>query len=135
MIQYDAKPDLKLLIIRFSGRVTKEEAERGVDTAAKSLTALARKFRLLADLTTLCSMDVECAPFIERVMDLCQEHGVAEVIRIIPDPTQDIGLQIMSRFHYGSDVRIFTCSTHEEAFNLLSTGSDIDPAALRAALA
>jgi DNA-binding GntR family transcriptional regulator len=135
VIQYDAKPDLKLLRVRFSGHVTKEEAEKGVDHAAKSLTAMAREFRLLADLSTLSSMDVACAPFIERVMDLCQEHGIAEIIRIIPDPSRDIGLGIMSRFHYQNSVRIFTCSTQEEAFNLLSSGDDLDPGALRAALA
>jgi hypothetical protein len=98
VIQYDPKPDLKLLRIRFSG-------------------------------------DVACAPSIERVMDLCQEHGIAEIIRIIPDPSRDIGLGIMSRFHYGNSVRIFNCSTQEEAFNLLSTAGDIDPVALRVALA
>ena len=135
MVQYDAKPDLKLLLIRFSGHVTKEEAEEGVDDAAKCLTVMSREFRLLADLSTLSSMDVACAPSIERVMDLCQEHGIAEIIRIIPDPSRDIGLGIMSRFHYGSTVRIFTCSTLEEAFNLLSTGGEIDPIALRATLA
>jgi hypothetical protein len=135
VIQYDAKPDLKLLLVRFSGHVTKEEAEKGVDDAANCLTVLAREFRLLADLSTLSSMDVACAPSIERVMDLCQEHGVAEIIRIIPDPSRDIGLGIMSRFHYENSVRIFNCSTHEEAFNLLANGSDIDPAILRTALA
>lgn len=135
MVQYHAKPDLKLLLVRFGGRVTKEEAEKGVDDAAKCLTAMAREFRLLADLSTLSSMDIACAPSIERVMDLCQEHGIAEIIRIIPDPTRDIGLGIMSRFHYGSSVRIFTCSNREEAFNLLANVGDIDPAALRAALA
>jgi hypothetical protein len=135
VIQYDARPDLKLLLVRFSGPVAKEEAEKAVADAAECLTAMAREFRLLADLSALSSMDVACAPSIERVMDLCQEHGVAEVIRIIPDPSRDIGLQIMSRFHYGSEVQIVTCSTQDEAFNLLSKGEEIDPAALRAALA
>lgn len=135
MVQYDAKPDLKLFVVRFSGQVTKEETEKGVDEAGKCLTTLAKEFRLLTDLSAVTSMDVACAPSIERVMDLCQEHGVAEIIRIIPDPSQDIGLQIMSLFHYSSGVKIVTCSTQEEAFNLLSEGVEIDPAALRAALA
>lgn len=135
MIQYDPKPDLNLLRIRFTGHVTKEEAEKGVDDATQCLTAMGREFRLLADLSTLGSMDVACAPSIERVMDLCQEHGIAEIVRIIPDPSRDIGLGIMSQFHYESSVRIFTCSSQEEAFKVLSTGGDIDPAALRVALA
>jgi hypothetical protein len=135
VIRFDAKPDLKLFLVRYDGHITKEDTEKGVDQAAKCLTVLPREFRLLADLSTLMSMDVACAPSIERVMDLCQEHGVAEIIRIIPDPSRDIGMQIMSMFHYGSGVRILTCSTQEEAFNLLSTGGELDPTALRAALA
>jgi hypothetical protein len=38
---------------------------------------------------------------------------------VIPDPTIDIGLQIMSLFHYGHDVRIITCATLEEAMRAL----------------
>jgi hypothetical protein len=37
------------------------------------------------------------------------------VVRVIPDPARDIGLQIMSLFHYGHDVRIVTCATLDEA--------------------
>ncbi len=134
MVQYDAKPDLNLLLARFSGDVTKEETEKGLDDASRALTALARNFRLLTDLRTLRSMDIACAPFIERAMDLFQEHGIAEVIRIIPDPTHDIGLQIMSSFHYGPGVRLFTCSTLEEALNLLASGG-LDQETIRAQLA
>jgi hypothetical protein len=135
VIRFDAKPDLRLFLVRYDGQVTKDDTEKGIDQAAKCLTVLPREFRLLADLSTLVSMDVACAPSIERVMDLCQERGVAEIIRIIPDPRHDIGMQIMSLFHYGSGVRIFTCSTLEEAFDLLSKAGEIDPSILRAALA
>ena len=74
---------------------------------------------LLADLTALESMDVGCAPFIEKAMDLCNEKGASIVVRVIPDPHRDIGMQIMSIFHYGSDVQIVTCETLAEAIKML----------------
>ena len=51
---------------------------------------------------------------------MCNEKGVSAVVRAIPDPRRDIGLQIMSYFHYGPDVRITTCRRLEEAQELLA---------------
>jgi hypothetical protein len=135
VIDLDSRPELNLLIVRYRGQVTPEEAAHGVGEAESCLTNLPREFRVLADLSALTSMAVACAPSIERVMDLCQKHGVAEVIRIIPDPSRDIGMQIMSLFHYSSGVRIFTCASKEEAFNLLSNAGELDKDAVRAAIA
>jgi hypothetical protein len=84
-----------------------------------ALERVERGFRLLADLTGLQSMDIACAPHIESAMDLCNGKGVSDVVRIIPDPRKDIGMQIMSYFHYGGDVRIVTCESAEEASDLL----------------
>ena len=53
-------------------------------------------------------------------MDICNQNGVAEVVRIIPDPKRDIGLQLMSYFHYGDDVQIVTCESLEKAMHLLA---------------
>jgi len=83
------------------------------------LAKLQRGFRLLADLSELQSMDVGCAPFIEKAMDMCNEKGASMVVRVIPDPHRDIGLQIMSMFHYGGDVQILTCQTLAEAEEIL----------------
>jgi hypothetical protein len=41
------------------------------------------------------------------------------VVRVIPDPHRDIGLQIMSYFHYSGDVQILTCQTLAEAEEIL----------------
>jgi hypothetical protein len=37
------------------------------------------------------------------------------VVRVIPDPHRDIGMTIMSVFHYRGGVKIFTCQTLAEA--------------------
>ena len=109
-----------LLVIRYSDHVGSDETERALGEMRLALEKVERGFRLLADLTDLRSMDLACAPHIESAMDMCNEKGVAQVVRIIPDPRQDIGMQIMSYFHYGGDVRIITCETADEAMNFLA---------------
>jgi hypothetical protein len=108
-----------LLVIRYRGSVGPDEAKRCLEEVRGGLTRMETAFRLLADLTELELMEVSCAPYIEKAMDLCNEKGVF-VVRAIPDPKRDIGLQIMSYFHYGGDVRIVTCERLDEAMDVLS---------------
>ena len=109
-----------LLIIRYHGCVRSSAVERCSREVAKSLTRLKPGFRLLADFTDLEAMDVACAPHLEHIMQLCNEKGVSAVVRVIPDPRRDIGLQIMSYFHYGPEVWITTCRSLEEAQEILA---------------
>jgi hypothetical protein len=109
-----------LLEIRYGGVVRAEECEKGLEQLQAGLAKLETGFRVLVDLTALESMDVKCAPFVEKAMDLCNEKGASTVVRVIPDPHRDIGMTIMSIFHYRGDVRIFTCQTLAEAEELLS---------------
>jgi hypothetical protein len=117
-IQFDQPRNL--VVIRYSNHVGPDETERALEEMRLALGKVERGFRLLADLTELQSMDMRCAPHIESAMDLCNESGVSDVVRIIPDPRKDIGMQIMSYFHYGGDVRIVTCETADEAMNFLA---------------
>jgi hypothetical protein len=109
-----------LLVIRYSDHVGPDETERALEETRLALESVERGFRLLADLTALQSMDVLCAPHIESAMDLCNGKGVSDVVRIIPDPRKDIGMQIMSYFHYGGEVRVVTCETPDQAMRLLA---------------
>jgi hypothetical protein len=79
------------------------------------LPELSAGFRLLTDLTGLEAMDVGCAPYIKAIMELCNARGIGLVVRVIPDPKKDIGLSIMSLFHYRRDLRILTFETVAEA--------------------
>jgi hypothetical protein len=108
-----------LLVIRYGDHVGPDETEQALEEMRLALKRVERGFRLLADLTALHSMDLACAPHIESAMDLCNGKGVSDVVRIIPDPRKDIGMQIMSYFHYGGDVRIVTCESADEAMKLL----------------
>ena len=120
MTKVEIDPPQNLLIIRYSGLVTPDETEKGLEQVRSGLAGLQSGFRLLGDLTQLESMDIACAPFIEKMMDLCNQKGASMVVRVIPDPRRDIGLQIMSIFHYGGDTQIFTCQSLAEAEQLLS---------------
>lgn len=108
-----------LVIVRFCGQIGPSDVRGYLEEARAALTDIQPGFRLLADLTDLEAMEVACAPYIRQMMDLLNEKGIAAVVRVIPDPTLDIGLQIMSLFHYGHDVRILTCATLEEAMRAL----------------
>jgi len=65
-------------------------------------------------------MDTSCAPEIGAMMDLLAEKQVGTVIRVVPDPRKDIGLNIMSVFHYGPEVRLITCENLAAALQRLS---------------
>jgi anti-anti-sigma regulatory factor len=119
MILFETDEPQNLFVIRYSGAVTPEETERGLEEIRAALAKLRSSFRLLVDLTELAQMDIGCAPYIEKAMDLCNEKGPSLVVRVIPDPHRDIGMAIMSMFHYGGSVQIITCQTLAEAAELL----------------
>jgi anti-anti-sigma regulatory factor len=121
VIKFEIDPTRNRFVIRYSGTVTPEETEKGLEQFRVGLPRLQSGFRLLADLSDLESMDVKCAQFIEKAMDLCNEKGTSMVVRVIPDPQRDIGLQIMSIFHYGGETQIITCQSLAEAEQILSS--------------
>ena len=116
----------ELMVVHYAGEVTEAESVQGLKDATDVLAQMENGFRLLVDMTELQRMDVGCAPYIEKVMDLCQIKGVTEIVRVIPDPRRDIGMQIMSQFHYDSSVRIITCETVAQAREILSIGDGVE---------
>ncbi len=120
MFNVEADQPKQLLTISFAQRVPAEEARNCAEEVRRRLAQLPPGFRLLTDLSGLDSMDPHCAPHIKRTMDLCNAHGVSKVVRVIPDPRKDIGLNIMSLFHYRRATRLVTCKTMEEAIAALA---------------
>jgi hypothetical protein len=53
-------------------------------------------------------------------MDLVAAKQVGLIVRVIPDPRKDIGLNILSYFHYGPQVRIETYQSLRDALESLS---------------
>jgi hypothetical protein len=123
MVHFEIDQTANLLKIRFSRQVTPDETQRQLDRAPQLLAGLKPGFRLLTDLSELESIDLACVPHIERMMDLCNQQAIELVVRVIPNPHKDIGLNIMSLFHYGRRVRIVTCESMEEAQKILASSS------------
>jgi anti-anti-sigma regulatory factor len=110
----------RLLVISAVQQVTAEQAK----LAAKQLRELVRDvapgFRVLADFRWLESMDSAAAPHVARIMDTLAEKGVSSVTRVMPDPHKDIGLNILSQFHYGPEIQIATFETLADALQSLT---------------
>lgn len=123
-----ADPKNQLLTIRYRGYVRSSAVAACAKEVKAALGKLRPGFRLLADLTELETMETDCAPALREIMQLCRKSGVALVVRAIPDPRRDIGLGIMSYFHYGPQVQIASCATIAEAKEILAARSqDADP--------
>jgi len=120
MFKVEADKARKLLEIAFAGKVNAAAAKQCVDRVELLLAGMDKGFTLLNDLSELGNMDASCAPHLERSMELCKKAGVIRVVRIIPDPHKDIGLSILSIFHYPRRIKIITCETREEALKLLT---------------
>jgi hypothetical protein len=82
-------------------------------------------FRVLADYRWLDSMDSAAARHIAEVMDALAEKGVVSVTRVMPDPHKDIGLNILSQFHYGPEIQIATFETLADALQSMA-GESVD---------
>ena len=98
----------QLLQIRYLGEVRLEELQRGREDLLTQLGELAPGFRLLADFSQLESMALDCAPVLGQMMDLMGKAGVSLVARVITDPSKDIGMNILTVFHYPHGLRVVT---------------------------
>jgi hypothetical protein len=119
MILVTASPAQQLLYFKYVNKVTSAQMRARIDEIRGLLTSLEPGFRLLGDFQNLDSMDEDCVEEIGRVMDLLKTHGIELVVRVIPDARKDIGLSILSVFHYGRSVRTVTIDTMDEALKLL----------------
>ena len=105
----------QLLYLSFIGRVSAEQLQQSREDIVLLLADLQSGFRILTDLSRLDSMEASCAKEIGEVMELCEQKGVGSVIRIVPDAGKDIGLNILTLFHYRRRPRIITCSNLAQA--------------------
>ena len=112
----------QLLYLSFVSGVSVFDLEQGRKDMERLLDDLTSGFRVLADLSRLDAIDINCAKEIGKAMELCEQRGVGLVVRIIPDPGKDIGMNILSLFHYRHRPRIVTCQTLVEAGEILGFG-------------
>src|SRR5437660_11837898 len=110
----------RVLIISALRRGTAEEAKFAAQQVGELSTEVPPCFRGLADFGWLESMDSATAHHIAEIMDALSEKGVASVTRVMPDPHKDIGLNILSQFHYGPEIPIATFATLADAVQSLA---------------
>ena len=109
----------RLLVISAQQQVTAEQAKLAAKQVRELVRDVAPGFRVLADFRWLESMDSAAAPHVARIMDTLAEKGVSSVTRVMPDPHKDIGLNILSQFHYGPGIQIATFETLADALQSL----------------
>ena len=119
MFQANADPSKNLLTFAFSGQVSHDETARWKKEIPGLLAKLKTGFKLLSDFSGVESFELASAPDIEEVMDLLNKAGIVKVVRVIAHPRQDIGLSIMSLFHYRRCISIVTCETMEQGLSAL----------------
>ena len=109
----------RLVVISAVQHVTAEDAKQTVQRLRELLTDVAPGFRVVADFRWLESMDSAAARYVAEIMDALAEKKVASVTRVMPDPHKDIGLNILSQFHYGPEIGITTFDTLADALQSL----------------
>jgi hypothetical protein len=119
MFLLTANKSKRLLHMSFIGHVTAKDLQQGGQDLVALLPDLPAGLRLLADLERLQSMDADCVEQLGKNMELLDRHGVELAVRVVPDPTKDIGLSILAVFHYRNPPRTVICETMTEAARAL----------------
>jgi hypothetical protein len=112
----------RLLVISAAQRVTAEQARQAAQQVRERWHDVAPGFRVLADFRWLESMDPATARHVAEMMDALAQKQLASVTRVMPDPHKDIGLNILSKFHYCPEIQIKTFQTLADALLSLVEG-------------
>jgi anti-anti-sigma regulatory factor len=119
MLLVTANQSKQLLYLSFIGTVRPEDFQNAREDVAAQLAGLARGFHYLVDLTDLEFMGLECTSEMGRLMELIGQAGVGLLVRVVPDPSKDIGMNILTIFHYPQHLRIVTCQNLTAAVQVL----------------
>ena len=119
MYSVESDRSKQLLVISAAGRVTKKEVESVALRVREMMKEVTPGFRVLTDFRWLERMDPAAAVPLAKIMDALAEKDVAVVVRVVPDPHKDIGLNILSQFHYGPQIKLVTFESLAEALSAL----------------
>src|SRR2546423_14397353 len=119
MYAIEADKARRLLVISAAGQVKTAEVKAAAEKVREIVTDAAPGWRVLTDFRWLESMEPGSAHHIAEIMDALAAKEVASVARVVPDPHKDIGLNILSHFHYSSKIKIATFETLAEAIGWL----------------
>ncbi|MEY2558521.1 MAG: hypothetical protein QOE34_1946 [Verrucomicrobiota bacterium] len=120
MFSVEADHSKRLVVISVAGHITADDAKAAAQQVRELLQNIAPGFRALSDFRWLESMQTAAAPHVAEIMDALAEKKVSSVVRVIPDPRKDIGLNILSPFHYGPEIPTITFETLADAVQSLA---------------
>lgn len=123
MYSVESDSSKRLFVITATGHVSKKEVAAVALRIREMTKEVAPGFRVLTDFRWLDRMDPAAATHLAEIMDALAEKKVAAVIRVIPDPHKDIGLNILSQFHYGPNINLYTFESLAEALSMLGEES------------
>lgn len=121
MILIEVSRARQLLHISYIGHVQLSDFQDTRREMDEALAELPAGYRLVTDMSHLETMDLECSEQVGATMERLNQKGISAVVRVIPEPARDIGLNILSAFHYDRRVRQKTCRSLEEALQALQT--------------
>ena len=110
----------QLLMLTYAGHVSLKDLVAARDGISAALAEMSPGVRVLADYTNLDQMDHDCLPEIGRVMEAVDKIGVGMIVRVIPHPDRDPGINIMTRFHYRHAPKIVTCDNLADGLRALA---------------
>ena len=107
------------------GHVTTGEVKEAAQKVREIVKDTAPGFRVLSDFRWLDSMQASASKHVAEIMDAVAAKKVGLVARVIPDPRKDIGLNILSHFHYGPEIQTATFETLADALQSLAESSGV----------
>jgi anti-anti-sigma regulatory factor len=126
MYSVEADRSKRLVVISAVGQVTKEEVEAAAQQVREIVKDAEPGFRMLTDFRWLDSMDSAAAPHIADIMDAVASKQVGSIVRVVPDARKDIGLNILSQFHYDPQVPIATFESLADALQSFAEEGESD---------
>src|SRR5437899_3650033 len=118
MYSVESDQSKRLLVISAAGEVTKKEVETVALRIREMMKEVTPGFRVLTDFRWLDRMEPAATAHLAEIMDALAEKDVAAVVRVVPDPHKDIGLNILSQFH-GPQIKLATFESLAEALSAL----------------
>ena len=119
MIKVDYDSGKNAVIVEVAGNVDAAQAQRAIADLERILAQVEKGFKLLADFSAVETMEPDVEGEVIKGMDLANAKGVAEVIRVLPDPDLDLGFNTLSIFHYSRQVQFHTVRARAEAERFL----------------
>lgn len=110
----------QLLCLRYIERVRLGDLECTRQDIEALVSELGPGFGLLTDFSQLEAMDLDCAPELGRLMEFFDHKGVSMIVRVIPDPNKDMGMNILALFHYRNHPQFATCKNLSQAAEYFS---------------